>query len=190
MSEVRSVRVEDASCWLPELRAGDVLSLSGTVYTARDAAHKKMFELLAAGKSMPFPLEGAFLYYAGPTPAPEGRVCGSFGPTTSGRMDAFAPSLYRLGLKGTIGKGGRSAEVVEAIRETGGCYLIAVGGAGAFYASRIVSCDEIAFPELGCESVKKLEFREFPLTVAVDANGNDLFRAHSEAAPPAGSPRV
>ncbi len=190
MSGVRSVRVEDAKRWVPELHAGDTLLLSGTVYTARDAAHKKMAELLAAGNPLPFPLEGAFLYYAGPTPAPEGRVCGSFGPTTSCRMDAFAPSLYRLGLKGTVGKGGRSAEVVDAIRETGGVYLIAVGGAGAFYASHIVSCEEIAFPELGCESVKRLEFREFPLTVAVDAYGNDLFKSRSESVPPAASPRA
>lgn len=175
-AQTRSVRVEEASLWLPEVHAGDTVSLSGTVYTARDAAHKKIMGLLEAGSPLPFPLEGAFVYYAGPTPAPEGRICGSFGPTTSGRMDGFAPALYRRGLKGTIGKGGRSREVVDAIRETGGCYLIAVGGAGAFYASRIVKYEEIAFPELGCESVKQLEFCEFPLTVAVDAFGNDLFK--------------
>ena len=173
----RPVRVEDASLWLPDVRAGETVSLSGTVYTARDAAHKKITALMDAGLPLPFPLEGAFVYYAGPTPAPEGRVCGSFGPTTSGRMDGFAPALYRRGLKGTIGKGGRSREVVDAIRETGGCYLIAVGGAGAFYASKIVKYEEIAFPELGCESVKRLEFRDFPLTVAVDAYGNDLFKS-------------
>ena len=175
--QIRSLRVEEASLWLPEVHAGDTISLSGTVYTARDAAHKKIMGLLEAGSPLPFPLEGAFVYYAGPTPAPEGKVCGSFGPTTSGRMDGFAPTLYRKGLKGTIGKGGRSRDVVDAIRETGGCDLIAVGGAGAFYASRIVKYEEIAFPELGCESVKRLEFCEFPLTVAVDACGNDLFKS-------------
>ena len=173
----RSVRVEDAALWLPEVHAGDTISLNGTVYTARDAAHKKIKALMDANLPLPFPLEGAFVYYAGPTPAPEGRVCGSFGPTTSGRMDGFAPAFYRRGLKGTIGKGGRSKEVVDAIRETGGCYLIAVGGAGAFYASKIVKYEEIAFPELGCESVKRLEFRDFPLTVAVDSYGNDLFKS-------------
>lgn len=179
-AETLSVRVEEAALWLPKVHAGDTIFLSGTVYTARDAAHKKMQALLDAGSPLPFPLEGAFIYYAGPTPAPEGRVCGSFGPTTSGRMDGFAPTFYRLGLKGTIGKGGRSREVVDAIRETGGCYLIAVGGAGAFYASRIVRYEEIAFPELGCESVKRLEFRDFPLTVAVDSRGNDLFTRRAE----------
>ncbi len=172
---MRSLCVADAMLWIPSLKAGDTVYLSGTVYTARDAAHKRIHALLEAGERLPFPLAGSFVYYAGPTPAPEGRVCGSFGPTTSCRMDAFAPELYRRGMKGTIGKGGRSEEVVRAIRESGGVYLIAVGGAGAFCASKITSCEEIAFPELGCESVKRLTFDRFPLTVAVDCHGNDLF---------------
>ncbi len=166
---------EDASLWMSRVRAGDAILLSGRVYTARDAAHKKLCALLDARQPLPFPLQGAFLYYAGPTPAPAGKVCGSFGPTTSCRMDGFAPRLYRQGLTGTIGKGGRSQEVADAIRETGGIYLIAVGGAGAFYSSCITSCREIAFPELGCESVKELTFERFPLTVAVDCLGGNLF---------------
>lgn len=173
---MRAVCVADAPLWIPTLKAGDTVSLSGIVYTARDAAHKRICALLDAGESLPFSLAGSFVYYAGPTPAPAGRVCGSFGPTTSCRMDKFAPRLYRLGMKGTIGKGGRSPEVVQAIRESGGVYLIAVGGAGAFCASKITSCEEIAFAELGCESVKRLTFEQFPLTVAVDCRGNDLFK--------------
>ena len=172
---MKAFSVEDASLWIPQVRAGDTILLSGKVYTARDAAHKRLCSLMDEGQPLPFPLEGAFLYYAGPTPAPEGKVCGSFGPTTSCRMDGFAPRLYRSGVAGTIGKGGRSAEVASAIKESGGVYLIAVGGAGAFYSSRIVSCREIAFPELGCESVKELIFREFPLTVAIDSLGENLF---------------
>lgn len=173
---MQAYHVADAHNWIHTVRAGETISLSGTVYTARDAAHKRIKALLDAGEPLPFPPEGAFIYYAGPTPAPDGRVCGSFGPTTSCRMDAFAPELYRRGLKGTIGKGGRSEEVVRAIRESGGVYLIAVGGAGAFCSKHIVFCEEIAFFDLGCESVKRLEFRDFALTVAVDAQGNDLFR--------------
>lgn len=172
---MRHVWVEESSLWIPELHAGETVMLSGTVYTARDAAHKRLRSLLEEGKELPFPIEGSFVYYAGPTPAPEGRVCGSFGPTTSCRMDGFAPELYNLGMRGTIGKGGRSCEVVDAIRRNGGIYLIAVGGAGAFCASKITSCEEIAFLDLGCESVKKLEFDAFPLTVAVDMYGRDLF---------------
>ena len=165
----------EAAAWLGTLRAGARVALSGTVYTARDAAHKKIAALLDAGAPLPFALEGAFLYYAGPTPAPPGRVCGAFGPTTSGRMDAFAPRLYDLGLAGSIGKGGRSPAVAEAIRRNGACYLVAVGGAGAYYARCIEALEEVAFPELGCESVKRLTFRDFPLLVAIDGRGGNLF---------------
>lgn len=172
---MKSLYVEEAPLWLPTLQAGETILLSGRVYTARDAAHQRICRLLDQGGELPFDLKGSFVYYAGPTPAPPGKVCGSFGPTTSCRMDGFAPRLYRRGMAGTIGKGGRAPEVVTAIKETGGVYLIAVGGAGAFCASKITSCKEIAFHDLGCESVKELTFREFPLTVAVDAEGNDLF---------------
>ena len=157
------------------LRAGEELLLSGTVYTARDAAHKRMAALLAANKPLPFPLDGAAIYYAGPTPARVGAVCGSFGPTSSGRMDAFAPALYDLGLGATIGKGNRSAAGVAAILRNRAVYLVAIGGAGAIAARHITSLEEIAFPELGCESVKRLTFCDFPLVVGIDCAGNNVY---------------
>ena len=166
---------KDIRNWAPMLRAGEELLLSGTVYTARDAAHKRMAALLAANKPLPFPLDGAAIYYAGPTPARVEAVCGSFGPTTSGRMDAFAPALYDLGLGATIGKGNRSAAVVDAIRRNRAVYLVAIGGAGAIAARHITSLEEIAFPELGCESVKRLTFCDFPLVVGIDCAGNNVY---------------
>lgn len=159
----------------PELRAGEEILLSGTVYTARDAAHKRMAALLAENRPLPFALEGAAIYYAGPTPARAGAVCGSFGLTTSGRMDAFAPALYDRGLSATIGKGNRSAAVVEAIRRNRAVYLVAIGGAGAIAARHIASLEEIAFPELGCESVKRLVFSDFPLIVGIDCAGGNIY---------------
>ena len=150
----------------PELRAGEEILLSGTVYTARDAAHKRMAALLAENRPLPFALEGAAIYYAGPTPARAGAVCGSFGPTTSGRMDAFAPALYDRGLSATIGKGNRRNRAV---------YLVAIGGAGAIAARHIASLEEIAFPELGCESVKRLVFSDFPLIVGIDCAGGNIY---------------
>lgn len=161
--------------YAPELTAGDRVLLSGTVYTARDAAHKRFFELLDRGEALPFDIDCAAIYYAGPTPAPEGMPIGSCGPTTSGRMDPYAPRLLDMGLAAMIGKGGRSAEVVEAIKRNGAVYLCAVGGAGALAARCVKSCEVIAFDELGCESVKRLEVAEFPLTVAIDCRGGSLF---------------
>ena len=158
-----------------QLCAGDLILLSGTVYTARDAAHKRIFELLDHGQPLPFELNGAAVYYAGPTPAPVGMPIGSCGPTTSSRMDPFAPRLLDLGLKIMIGKGQRSPAVVDAIRRNGAVYLCAIGGAGALAAQAIESCEVIAFDDLGCESVKKLEIKNFPLIVAIDARGNSLF---------------
>lgn len=157
------------------LHAGDRVYLSGTVYTARDAAHKRMMALLEEGKGLPFPIEGAVIYYAGPTPAPDGLPIGSCGPTTSGRMDPFAPRLLDMGLSAMVGKGERSAEVNDAIQRNGAVYLCAVGGAGALVAKCIKSCEVIAFEELGCESVKRLKVEEFPLIVATDCHGGSLF---------------
>lgn len=157
------------------LKAGDQVLLSGTVYTARDAAHKRIFALLDEGKSLPFPMEGAVIYYAGPTPTPEGMAIGSCGPTTSGRMDPFSPRLLDMGLAGMVGKGNRSKEVIEAIRRNGAAYLCAIGGAGALAAQCVKSLQVVAFNELGCESVKRLELQDFPLVVAIDAQGNSLF---------------
>lgn len=159
----------------PELCAGDRVLLSGTVYTARDAAHKRLFALLNAGEPLPLPLDGATIYHAGPTPAPEGMAIGSCGPTTSGRMDPYAPRLLRLGLCGIIGKGERNAAVCEAIRETGGVYFNAVGGAGALIARCITAAEVIAFPELGCEAIRALTVARLPLIVAIDARGGNLF---------------
>lgn len=158
-----------------EIHAGDRVLLSGTVYTARDAAHKRLFALLDAGEPLPFPLEGAAVYYAGPTPAPDGLPIGSCGPTTSGRMDPYAPRMLDLGLSCMIGKGERSKVVCDAIVRNKAVYLCAIGGAGALAAKCILSCEVIAFPELGCESVKRLTFRDFPLIASIDCHGGNLF---------------
>lgn len=157
------------------LRAGDRILLSGCVYTARDAAHKRIAALLDSGGALPFPLEGAVIYYAGPTPAPPGKPIGSCGPTTSGRMDPYAPRLLDLGLAAMIGKGERSQSVREAIVRNRAVYLCAVGGAGALAARCIESMEVIAFEDLGCESVKRLMIRDFPLIVCNDCEGGDLF---------------
>ncbi|MGI6269661.1 MAG: FumA C-terminus/TtdB family hydratase beta subunit [Candidatus Howiella sp.] len=159
-----------------DIHAGDRVRLSGTVYTARDAAHKRLTALLDAGKPLPFSLKGAAIYYAGPTPAPKGLPIGSCGPTTSSRMDPYAPRMLDLGLACMIGKGQRSEAVCDAIVRNKAVYLCAIGGAGALAAKCIVSCKVIAFPELGCESVKCLEFRDFPLIAAIDCHGGNLFR--------------
>lgn len=158
-----------------ELKAGDQILLSGTVYTARDAAHGRMFSLLEKNKKLPFEIEGACIYYAGPTPTPEGLAIGSCGPTTSSRMDIFTPKLYDLGLSASIGKGERNKEVVDAIVRNKSIYLCAIGGAGALASKHIIKNEVIAFEDLGCESIKKLEFFEFPLIVGIDSKGNSLF---------------
>lgn len=157
------------------LRSGDRVYLSGTVYTARDAAHKRIFEYIDAEKSLPFDIKDAVIYYAGPTPAPQNLPIGSCGPTTSCRMDCYTPRLLDLGLCATIGKGNRSDKVIEAIKRNCSVYLCAIGGAGALAALSITECEVIAFDDLGCESVKKLQFKDFPLTVAIDSQGNNLF---------------
>lgn len=160
---------------LPQLSAGDRVLLTGTVYTSRDAAHKEIFRILDEGGELPFDLKGAVIYYAGPTPGRDGMPVGACGPTTSSRMDGFAPRLYDLGLAATIGKGERSSAVTEAIVRNGSVYLCAVGGAGALIAKHIKAAEEIAFPELGCESVKKLTVEGLPLTVGLDGRGGDIF---------------
>ena len=166
----------DLPARLPQLRAGDRVLLSGVIYTARDAAHKRLFELLDRGEPLPFPMEGAVIYYAGPTPGQQGMAVGACGPTTAGRMDLFAPRLLDLGLAAMIGKGERSQAVSDAIVRNGACYFAAVGGAGALIARCIETAEVIAFDDLGCESVKRMTVRELPLTVAIDSLGNDLFR--------------
>ncbi len=158
------------------LKAGDTVLLSGTVYTARDAAHKRIFELLDKGEALPFELKGSCIYFAGPSPTPEGRVIGSCGPTTSSRMDVFSPRLLDLGLSAMIGKGERNQSVCDAIIRNKSVYFCAIGGAGALCSQSIISCEEIAFKDLGCESIKKLEIKDFPLVVAIDCFGGNLFK--------------
>ena len=157
------------------LRAGERVLLSGTVYTARDAAHRRMVELMERGEALPFELGGAAIYYCGPAPAPPGMAIGAAGPTTSGRMDAYAPKLIARGLRVMIGKGPRSQAVLDAMREHGAVYLAAAGGAGALLASCITDCELIAWPELGPEAVRRLTVRDMPLTVAADAYGGNLY---------------
>lgn len=166
---------EDIAAAARTLRAGDRLLLSGTVYTARDAAHKKIRALIEAGEPLPFPLDGAVIYYAGPTAAVNGLPVGSCGPTTSSRMDVFTPLLLSRGLAAMVGKGGRSPEVADAIQRYGAVYLCATGGCGALACRCITACDVVAFPELGCESVKRLTFKDFPLVTGIDSVGGNLF---------------
>lgn len=170
------INVSELKQLCPSLNAGDVVILSGVVYTARDAAHKRMFEMMERNEKLPIDINGSAIYYAGPTPTPDNLPIGSCGPTTSSRMDKFAPKLYDMGLTATIGKGQRSAEVVDAINRNKGVYLCAIGGAGALAAQCIAECEVIAFDDLGCESIKRLEFKEFPLIVGIDCNNGSLFK--------------
>ena len=149
--------------------------LSGTVYTARDAAHKRLINLLENGDALPFDLRDACIYYAGPTPTPSGLSIGSCGPTTSSRMDPYSPTLLDLGLKCMIGKGPLSQSVIESIVKNNAIYLCAIGGAGALASKCIDQCEVIAFDDLGCESIKKLHFNNFPLIVGIDSKGGSLF---------------
>ncbi|MEI6578293.1 MAG: FumA C-terminus/TtdB family hydratase beta subunit [Eubacteriales bacterium] len=158
-----------------ELKAGERVLLSGEVFTARDAAHKRICKMLENGEELPVVLDGACVYYTGPTPAPEGAVIGSCGPTTSGRMDAFTPILLDNGLSAMIGKGERNEAVCNSIIKNNAVYLCAIGGAGALAAKSVVACEEIAFLDLGCESIKRLVFKDFPLIVGIDASGGNLF---------------
>lgn len=176
MSRTVSLTTQQLPELVGTLSAGDRVLLSGTIYTARDAAHKRLFQLLDEGKPLPFDLKGAVIYYAGPTPGQQGMAVGACGPTTAGRMDAFAPRLLDLGLKAMIGKGERSRPVADAIVRNGACYFAAVGGAGALIARCIRTADVIAFDDLGCESIKRMTVEDFPLTVAIDSRGHDLFQ--------------
>ena len=166
---------------LAPLKAGDTVLLSGVVYTARDAAHARMMELLDKGEPLPFPIEGAAIYYVGPTPERPGEVIGSAGPTTSGRMDAMSPRLLDLGNKIMIGKGKRDAAVKEAVVRNGAVYLAALGGAGALMAQSVKTLEVIAWPDLGCEAVRRLTVEDMPLTVILDAHGGDLYESGPEA---------
>lgn len=160
---------------VPRLHAGDRVLLSGRVYTSRDAAHKRIVAAMDAGEPLPYDLQDAVIYYAGPTPAPDGLAVGACGPTTSSRMDPYAPRLLDAGVVAMVGKGERNAAVCDAVVRNKAVYLCAIGGAGALASKCITACKVIAFEDLGCESVKELEFTDFPLTVAIACDGSNLF---------------
>lgn len=157
------------------LCAGDYVYLSGTIYTARDAAHKRMYERLKEGEKLPISMDHNIIYYMGPSPARKGRVIGSAGPTTASRMDKYAPALLDLGLKGMIGKGKRSSAVKDAIVRNGAVYFAAVGGAGALLSKSILSSEVIAYDDLGTEAIRRLEVKDFPVIVVIDSTGKDLY---------------
>ncbi|HIV25938.1 MAG TPA: Fe-S-containing hydro-lyase [Candidatus Scatomonas pullistercoris] len=158
-----------------DLKAGDYVYITGTLYTARDAAHKRMQEALDRGEGLPFDIKDQVIYYMGPSPAREGRPIGSAGPTTASRMDKYAPRLLDLGLKGMVGKGKRTKEVLDAVIRNGGIYFAAVGGAGALLSKRIRKAEVIAYEDLGTEAVRKLEVENFPVIVVADRFGNNLY---------------
>ena len=157
------------------LKAGDTVLLTGEIYTSRDAGHKRMCEALAKGEQLPFDPNNATIYYVGPTPAKPGQVIGSAGPTTSGRMDAYAPTMMSVGARGMIGKGARLPEVVDAMKKYSGVYFGAIGGAGALLAKCIKSCELIAYEDLGAEALRKLYIEDMPLVVIIDSEGNNLY---------------
>jgi fumarate hydratase subunit beta len=158
------------------LRAGDTVYITGYLYTGRDSAHKKLIDLINEGKDLPIEVEGQLIYYVGPTPARPGKPIGSAGPTTSYRMDSFAPTLHSLGIKGTIGKGARNEEVKESLKKYKAVYLAAVGGAGALISKSIEEAEVIAYPELGPEAIRRIKVKEFPCIVINDMYGGDLYQ--------------
>jgi len=163
-----------------QLKAGDTVLLNGTIYTARDAAHKRLVELLENGEEFPFDIEGSVIYFVGPTPPKPGDPIGSAGPTTSYRMDSYSPTMLRYGSKGMIGKGKRNQVVKDACKEYDGIYFGATGGAGALLGKKITSAEVIAYPELGPEAVRKITVKDFPVTVINDTYGNDLYQMGRE----------
>lgn len=177
MEKVIQVQTPFTKQDVAKLKVGDKVLISGVIYTARDAAHKKMVEALNQGEKLPFDLKDQIIYFVGPTPPKPGQVIGSAGPTTSGRMDAYSPILIEKGLKGMIGKGLRSAEVIEAMQIHGATYFGAIGGLGALLAKKITSAEVIAYPELGAEAVRRLEVKDFPVIVVIDSEGNNLYES-------------
>jgi fumarate hydratase subunit beta len=166
---------------LKELKAGDSVLLSGYIYTARDAAHKRLVELLRQGRPLPFEVEGQTIYYVGPTPAREGKPIGSAGPTTSYRMDAYTPELLKKGLKGMIGKGKRSKEVMEAMKKHGAVYFAAIGGAAALNAKCVKTSELVAYEDLGAEAINKLLVEDLPLVVVIDSEGGNYYEIGKQA---------
>lgn len=171
----RHIRVPFDEKQAKELKSGDYVYLTGTIYTARDAAHKRMYEALEKGEELPFDIHNNIIYYMGPSPAREGRPIGSAGPTTASRMDKYAPALLNLGQRGMIGKGKRTEGVRQAIIRNNAVYFAAVGGAGALLSKSIISSEIIAYEDLGTEAVRKLEVKDFPAIVVIDSDGNNLY---------------
>ncbi len=175
MSDVKRLSTPLSDEAVSGLKAGDNVLISGVIYTGRDAAHKKLADLIAAGQELPFDLRGQVIFYVGPTPARPGKPIGSAGPTTSYRMDAYAPKLHELGLKASIGKGSRSAEVKEALKKHKAVYLAVTGGAAALVSQSIRKAEVVAYPELGPEAIQRLEVQDFPAQVINDTYGGDIY---------------
>ena len=163
------------------LRAGDSCLISGVIYTARDAAHKRLYELIQKGEDLPIELKDSVIYYVGPTPAKPGQAIGSAGPTTSYRMDAYAPTLISLGHTGMIGKGSRGIEVIDSMKEYGAVYFGAIGGCGALLSSCVKKCTVVAYEDLGAEAIHRLEVENFPVMVVIDSLGNNLYQSGRQA---------
>jgi fumarate hydratase subunit beta len=176
MSEPIRLKTPLTNTDVEKLKAGDKVLLNGVIYTGRDAAHKRLFDLLKEGKPLPVEIKGQIIYYVGPAPAKPGRAIGSAGPTTSGRMDAYSPKLMEIGLKGMIGKGMRKKEVVEAMKKYKAVYFAATGGAGALLAKAIKKAQVVAYEDLGPEAINRLEVLDFPVIVVNDTKGNDLYQ--------------
>lgn len=180
MSEIKSITLPLTDEDVKGLTAGDRVTISGVIYTARDAAHANLLDELEAGDDLPIEVEGGVIYYVGPCPAKENQVIGSCGPTTSYRMDPFAPTLIKEGLKGMVGKGPRSKEVIKTMKEETAVYFAAIGGAAAVIADSVKKAEVVAYPELGTEAVRRLEVKDFPCVVAIDSEGNNLYESGVE----------
>jgi fumarate hydratase subunit beta len=176
MSDAIRLKTPLSSADVEKLKAGDKVLITGVIYTGRDAAHKRLFDLLAEGKPLPIDIKGQVIYYVGPAPAKPGQAIGSAGPTTSGRMDVYSPKLMEMGLKGMIGKGMRKKEVVEAMKKYKAVYFAATGGAGALLAKAVRKAEVVAYEDLGPEAISRLEVVDFPVTVVNDTQGNDLYQ--------------
>jgi fumarate hydratase subunit beta len=181
MAQTKRLKTPLANDDLKDLKVGDKVVLTGPIYTARDAAHKRIVELIDKNEKLPFELKGAAIYYVGPSPAKPGYAIGSAGPTTSGRMDAYTPLLISKGLKAMIGKGPRSEQVKQAMKQHGAVYLAAIGGAGALISKSITKAEVVAYSELGAEAIRLMEVKDLPLIVAIDMFGNDLYQTGKEA---------
>lgn len=180
MSEKKIINAPFSGEIVKDLKAGDFVYISGTIYTARDAAHKRMFESMEKGETLPIDLNNNVIYYLGPSPARPGNVIGSAGPTTSSRMDKYTPKMLDAGLKGMIGKGKRSVEVIESVKKNGAVYMAAIGGAGALLSKCIKKAEVVAYDDLGTEAIRKLQVEELPVVVVIDKDGNNLYETAVE----------